>query len=117
MIRLQLAILLVLTPVLANATRGPHCSEYGGCSGGFPTWLNWLLGIGFFALVIRGAYKSNGLTGVVPIALWLLGMPLSVYLAKLGYVPLWTFLVVFTGVWWYDPVMKKIGLRDKDYEP
>jgi hypothetical protein len=110
-------ILLLVVSVSSHATRGPHCSEYGGCGGGMPEWLEWTLFIGLFALIIRGAYKSNGFEGVIPILLWLTGMPLSVYLASLGYIPLWSALVVFTGVWWFDPFLRKVGLRKTDFEP
>lgn len=116
MSRLCYFILLLSVSVSSFATRGPSCSEYGGCGGGMPEWLEWVLVIGFFVLLVRGAYKSNGFEGVIPIGLWLFGIALSFYLAGLGYIPIWSFMIVFTGVWWFDPLVRKLGLRGEDFK-
>mgnify|MGYP000067358236 CR=1 FL=1 len=94
----------------------PHCSEYGGCGSGMTEWLGAILFIAFFGLMVRASYRDNGIAGVIPIALWLIGMPLSTYLATLGVLPIWSILVVFTGMWWFDPVARKLGPRGDDFK-
>ena len=108
---------LVTVNSMTFAARGPSCGEYGGCSGGLPVWMEWALGGGFVILLVYGAYRSHGIVGVIPIVLWFGGIYLCVLLASQKLVPIWLFIIPFTGVWWFDPVLKALGLRGKDYEP
>lgn len=108
---------LMCFSLTALAARGPDCYELENCSSGVASDF---IGYLFFGTVLMtfliGTFRSHGLKGLISPALWMLSMLLSVYLVRYG-LPIWFFIIPFTGVWWYDPVMKKLGLRDKDYEP
>jgi hypothetical protein len=94
----------------------PTVLARGSSYGGWPIVSYLFFGV-FFIGLFYGAYKAHGLAGFIPILLWLISVPLSFYLILTYDLPWVLYPITFTGVWWFDPLMKKIGVRDKDYEP
>ncbi|MEY8241729.1 MAG: hypothetical protein RPT25_15395 [Cycloclasticus sp.] len=103
-----LAIALISFDILA---RGPDPSEYG-VTGGTSNFFGYLI---VFAL-FYGAYKAHGIKGIIPPTLWFASFPVIAYTIDDVEVMFTLMLVAFTGIWWFDPVMKKLGLRDENYD-